>query len=357
MMTDVTWIRDLAKIFFIIAVSKNMMSSPLVSILLPVRNGGHYLQHAVESLLEQSFRDFELILVDDNSTDGAISALPFRDKRIRVFHNTGRGIVQALNTGAENAQGEFLARMDADDICLPHRLLSQLDYLEQNPHVGIAGGLVEMFSEKGDADEGYRVYEKWINALKTPEDISREIFIESPIPHPTAMFRKSVFNNCHGYRESNWAEDYDFWLRMHEKGIKMGKPDSVILKWRDHQGRLSRIDRRYAIENFLDAKAFYLSRFIGKNSQLVIWGSGETGRSLYDKLEKNDLIANAFIDIHPRRVGGTKRGKPVCPPEELEKYRSAFLLVAVGTRGARAEIRNYLETCNWQEGKEYLCVA
>ena len=121
---------------------------PLVSVVMPVQNGGKYLDQAVTSILTQTWESLELILIDDRSTDASIAALDKSDPRLSIFPCRGEGVADAFNTGLTHAQGGFIARMDADDIALPERLSCQLDYLQRHPEVDIAGSCVEIFRQR-----------------------------------------------------------------------------------------------------------------------------------------------------------------------------------------------------------------
>ena len=332
------------------------MSSPRLSVLLPTRNAGCYLQQAVDSILSQTYSDFELLVIDDGTTDDSLKQLDARDPRLRVVSSDGEGIVAALNTGARHASGEMFARMDADDIALPQRFERQLGYLDAYPEVGIVGAQVDIFHDGQPVGEGYKRYQSWINGLVNPEQIARAIFIESPIPHPTAIIRRSVFERLGGYRDSEWAEDYDLWLRAHVAGFAMGKPQEVLLRWRDGARRLSRTDTRYAIKRFIQAKAFYLASTHLEIRNAVIWGAGETGKLLHDALRKQGVFVTGFIDIDPRKIGGKKRGLLVFPHEKVSEL-NALIVVAVGARGARTQIEEALHKQNLIEGEDYIFAA
>ena len=162
--------------------------NPLVSVILPVRNGGQYLAEAVASILNQSLREIELLLVNDHSEDDAIAGLSRKDDRLRILDNPGRGVGQAFNHGLGQARGQFVARMDADDISLPARLDRQLNFLRSHPDIEICGACVEIFSQQALGGGNLR-YQEWLNSCLSARRIRRELFIESPIPNPTALFR------------------------------------------------------------------------------------------------------------------------------------------------------------------------
>jgi len=328
-----------------------------------VHNAGDYLIEAVASILNQENINLELILVDDHSTDDAIKNLPkelTQDCRLKFVSSTNHGVVAAMAAGYAEAQGEYIARMDADDISLPHRLFEQLNYLRNNPEIGIAGGQIKIISEFNIA-EGFVLYEKWLNQLSSAEDIERELFIESPIPNPTAFFRRESYELLNGYQDTEWAEDYDMWLRAHALGIKMGKPNGVLLHWREHEQRLTHNDSRYDNKLFMKAKAYYLSRsHYLKQRKAIIWGTGPIGVYLYDILVEQEIEVEAFIDVNPRRIGGLKRGLPVLHFSEINQYthdNEALIIGAVGARGARAEIRQALLNMGKEEGSDFLFAA
>ena len=328
----------------------------LVSVIMPVRDGGAFLAEAVGSIMGQSHAQFELIIVDDHSTDHAPYLLDVNDSRLRVVPSQGEGVAQAFNTGMAQARGEFIARMDADDIALPPRLEIQLQLLRDRPEVDIAGGCVEIFAAD-HLGEGNRLYQDWLNRLLEPEDIRRELFIECPLPNPTALFRRSVLEELGGYRDCTWAEDYDLFLRADALGMNMAKPEPVVLRWRDHPDRLTRTDVRNSPLEFQKAKARYLAAGRIPPENILVWGAGPGGRLMHDLLTAEGASVAGFVDVHPRRVGGEKRGLPVWPIERAADWRDGTIVVAVGSRGARPKIREFLSAHGRVEGEDYLFVA
>ena len=210
--------------------------------------------------------------------------------------------------------------------------------------------------------EGFRVYLDWLNGLVADADIRREIFVESPLPHPSVLFRKAIVEQAGGYQERGWPEDYDLWLRLCRRGARFAKVPEVLLAWREHAGRLTRIDGRYSLKNFLRTKAFYLVRgpLRGRDG-VIIWGAGMHGRRLARRLEDYAAALAAFVDIDPRKIGRQRRGRPVIAPDELrnwwERFENPVLLAAVGARGARPLIRERLAGFGLLEGRDWWAVA
>ncbi len=335
-----------------------------VSVLMPCYNAASTLDEAIESILAQSMTDFELVVVDDGSTDRTYEILQewaLRDFRIKAVRQPHSGIVQALNFGLEYCQAPYIARMDADDSSLPQRLEMQADFLDENPAIDLVSSQVCGFP-LGQVREGFRIYLEWLNSLCTDADIRREIFVESPLPHPSVMFRKQRVIEIGGYQDFSWAEDYDLWLRLYLAGAQFAKLPQVLLKWREHPARLTRMDSRYSLENFLRAKAYYLVRGpLAECDAVIIWGAGMMGRRLGRQLLRQNALVKAFVDIDPRKIGRTRLGKEVIAPIGLEncwkKYYRPVILACVGARGARQLIRQELNRMGYQEGQDWWAAA
>ena len=331
---------------------------------MPVYNAGRYLQAAVDSILHQTHPLLELIIVNDGSTDYAIERLEV-DDRVRCVDSPGNGIVPALNQGIAVSQYPYIARMDGDDIAAPSRLATQLTYLQQNPEIAIAGAKVHLFTDTGELGGGYAYYESWINQQCTPSAIQRNMFVESCIPHPTAMFHRDVIDTLGGYHDTPWPEDYDLWCRAHLHGYQFGKPDAEnLLHWRDYPERTSRAQSRYDKSQFLACKAHYLSQVLQQLGQqeCVIWGTGPTGLKLHDLLTQAGIRVRHFIDVNPKLLDREKRNKPIWvvdAPLKEHDIRSLrpFVVVAVAARGAREKIHQALADAGQIELEDYLFAA
>jgi glycosyltransferase involved in cell wall biosynthesis len=331
---------------------------------MPCYNVAATVDEAVGSVLDQSLTDFELIAVDDGSTDDTRARLERwaeRDARVIVAAQPHRGLVEALQSGVAACRAPWIARMDADDRSLPERLAKQAAYLEANPQVAVVGCLVEGFPPE-DVRQGFRAYLDWLNGLVDPQAIAREIFIESPLAHPSVVLRREWLERVGGYQDHGWPEDYDLWLRLHLAGAAFAKVPETLVLWREHPGRVTRTDRRYAVENFLRAKAHYLMEgpLRGRDS-LVVWGAGQMGRRLSKHLVRAQAPLRAFVDIDPGKIGRSRHGAPILSPAELPALWASLarpvLLAAVGSRGARGLIRAQLEAMGLVEGLDWWAAA
>jgi glycosyltransferase involved in cell wall biosynthesis len=331
---------------------------------MPCYNVAKTIDEAVQSLLQQNLHEMEIIAIDDGSTDSTLDKLHAwskQDPRLQILHRPHEGIIPSLNSGLAHCHAPLIARMDADDIAHPDRLIKQVKFLQSNLDLAVTSCLVEGYPPEA-VGRGFQIYLDWLNSLITPEEIAREIYIESPLAHPSVMFLKSWLDQVGGYQEHGWPEDYDLWLRLHLAGAKFGKVPEILLSWREHPHRLTRTDRRYSVENFLRAKAHYLCQgLIQQKDAVILWGAGQMGRRLSKHLLRGGAPLVAFIDIDPKKIGRKRRGLPIHAPADIPdlwaRFSQPILLAAVGSRGARALIRQRLSSINLEEGYDWWAVA
>ena len=211
-------------------------AEPRVSCVLPVYNGEQFVEEAVRSILDQSFTDFELVVVDDGSTDSTpqkLKTLADSDKRVRVLSQSNGGIVSALNTGLQASRGIYIARMDADDISMTDRFSFQVDYLDKNPDCVLVGGVARSIAMQDSAQRfatGGR-HERTDLSLFPPR-IAVSI-------HPLIMVRTAALRAIGGYRDTYpHAEDYDLFIRLSIHGT-IDNPPKEILFYRRHADAIS----------------------------------------------------------------------------------------------------------------------
>jgi glycosyltransferase involved in cell wall biosynthesis len=225
-----------------------MNTNPAISVLMPVYNADRYIKEAIESVLNQTFGDFELLIIDDGSTDRSLSILKryaAKDARIRLTSRPNTGYVRALNEMLAQARGEFIARMDADDVAMPDRFAHQVAFLRQHPQVVCVGGAQDWVDEAG------RLL-RHNHEVETDAEIQQRLLTGcTAINHPSAMFRRSTILQIGGYDETMCpSEDLDLWLKMGEIGELANLGETVTL-YRQHSGSVSELrqieqnDKRY----------------------------------------------------------------------------------------------------------------
>ena len=203
---------------------------PAVSVVLPVFNAERFLREAIDSVLNQRFNDFEVIAIDDGSTDGSPGILndyASRDARLRVYRQAHRALPATLNFGCALAESPYIARMDADDIASPDRFARQIEFLQKHPRVAILGTQLERIREDGSHLDG-------TNVPLEHTEIAAHIQEFCCMHHPTVMMRTEALRALGGYREAFIAaEDYDLWLRAAECFQLANLPDR-LLRYRIH---------------------------------------------------------------------------------------------------------------------------
>lgn len=335
---------------------------PLVSVVLPAHNAAATVARAVAGTRAQTLADWELLTIDDGSTDDTprvLAELADVEPRLRVLSPGRVGLVAALNVGLAAARGSFLARLDADDEVHPGRLAAQVSLLQADPNLGLASCLVTFGGDRA-RHAGYAHHVDWLNTLLTPAQIALNRFIESPLAHPSVLFRRELVERHGGYRDGDFPEDYELWLRWLAAGVRMAKVPRPLLTWHDSPDRLSRTDPRYTPEAFYRIKAPWLAREVARVSRdrpIWLWGAGKPTRQRAAHLLDHGVDFAGYLDIDPRKIGQRIQGLPVRAPSTLPPPGQAFVLSYVANRGARDPIRAELATYGYVEGQDFLCGA
>lgn len=338
-------------------------SAPMVTVIMPCYNAQNTVARAILSIQSQTFSSWELIVIDDGSTDNSadiIAKLAKNEPRIRFDRRDHEGVVGATNYGLSMARGPLLARMDADDVSRPDRLMRQVDTLTRHPELGAVSCLAYFAGNTATA-EGYAHHVRWANECLSTEQIELNRFIDLPVPHPTLMFRRNLLDSYGLYRDGDFPEDYELVLRWISHKTKIGKINEVLFDWYDPPTRLSRNDDRYDMAAFHACKAPYLAEAIVASGcadrELWIAGAGRPARKCARSLESAWKKASGFIDIDPRKIGRVIHGSPVVALDDLPSINQTVIVSYVGTRGARDVISNQLLASGRVEGVDFWIAA
>ena len=335
-----------------------------LSVLLPVRDAERTLDEALASLAAEPGDDLEILVIDDGSIDGSLRVargFAARDARVRVLERPRLGLVEALNFGAAEARGVFLARHDADDVSVPPRLRASIALLRARPDVDLVASRFEMFRDDGPAGLGMTRWAAWSNALDTDEDVRRERFVESPFAHPSVTLRASALAGLGGYREGDFPEDYELWLRLLASGRRVARLPWVGVRVRDHGARLVRNHPKYRPEAFRALRLRHLrAEFLRPGEPVLVVGGGRVAKRWLADLSAAGIGVAALLDVHPRRLGRVVGDVPVRHPREaLSDPATArwLALGAVGRPGARESVRETLVSLGRVEGRDFVLVA
>jgi glycosyltransferase involved in cell wall biosynthesis len=304
-----------------------------------VRDEAPFLDEALASVAAQTLSELEVLVVDDGSTDDSAAigeAWAARDPRFRALRQEPLGLVAALERARAAACAPVLARMDGDDVCAPERLALQLAALEAEGLDAVGCGIRYVPDEA--VRDGARAYAAWINGLVTVEAAARDVFVECPLPHPALVVRADALAAAGGYRDEGWPEDYDLVLRLWERGARFRNLDRVLLDWREHPERASRVDERYSQDAFVRCKVHFLLRTVlADGRDYEIWGAGPVGKSFARALIAAGRPPARFVDVDPRKIGTRVHGMPVAGLTDADP--AATVLGAVAGAEARERIR------------------
>lgn len=328
-----------------------------------MKNAAETLGDAVRSILSQSFSDFELLLIDDHSNDSSrelAEEFQQKDKRVRLLLSPAHGIAAALRYGFSQSRAKFIARMDADDLSDPRRFASQVSFMEQNEDIGVLATRVE-HQAGSENSKGMDEFVKWNNSLHTPSEIYRARFIESPLVHPTVMFRREVALRYGVWRSGEFPEDYELWLRWLESGVRIEKLETSLLSWRDSPLRLSRNSKSYDTDAFYQTKTPYLARYLARKlkgkKRLVVLGAGRETRRRVGYLLQRGVRIDAWVDVDPTKIGRVYSGAEVIPTSELATVSDTMVLSYLAARGQREQAVSLLNSLSYQECEDYILCA
>ncbi len=331
------------------------MQKPTVSILVPFKNTAHYLPECMDSIIGQSYSHWEVLAVDDHSSDKSrelLNRYARKDKRIRVLSNTGEGIIPALRTAYDNSTGDFISRMDSDDIMQQHRLTVMVDSLVGSGSGHLAVGQVRYFSERGISN-GYERYETWLNQLTSKGNNYNEIYKECVVPSPCWMAFREDLELCGAFEPDRYPEDYDLTFRFYERQLQIIPCNQVLHLWRDYDTRTSRTHEHYAQNYFLDIKLHYFLKLdYMENRPLVVWGAGFKGKTIAKKLLEQGVDFVWLCD-NPLKIGKKIYGKELVHFDQLKVLKNPQSIITVANESAQKEIRTFFKTMGQLPMEDY----
>ncbi|MBW6498122.1 MAG: glycosyltransferase [Bacteroidales bacterium] len=331
----------------------------LVTILLPFYKEGTELDRAIESITQQTFPHWQLLLISNNGNSTGLNIAQKwveKDPRIKMLHEPRQGIAHALNTGLQHCKSPYIARMDADDISHPERLVKQFHFLENNPSIDVVCSQTT-FQTAIPGSEGFEIFVNWQNSIITPEEHFQYRFIESPIAHPTIMFRKELAEKFGPYSTLPVPEDYELWLRWMDQNVCFYKIPEPLLTWNDHSERLTRTHENYSREAFFQVKCEYLAKWIKRNvpsgKKIVVCGSSRIGRKRAAMLQELGVEIFGFTDVKKR----PNRQVNFIRIPEITQPQPWFLINFIARRGVGQAIREHFSALGFVEGKDFILAA
>ena len=331
------------------------MNDLRVSIITPVKNGAQFLVECLDSIVNQTYQNWELLIVNDNSSDGTQSILEDytkQDNRIIVLQNKGVGIIDALQTGYAKSTGEFITRMDADDIMTPNKLELLVGKLIENGKGYLATGFVKYFSET-ELGQGYFNYQEWLNGLSQTESNFNDIYKECVIPSPCWMVTREDFEASGGFNSKLYPEDYELTFRFYKQGLKVTTVKEIIHHWRDYATRTSRTDSNYADNYFIQLKLNYFLELDYDNSrELELWGAGKKGKKVARFLIKQNIKFD-WLSNNANKIGKEVYGVILKDSNSVLEKGTPQILIAVGSMDYNLEIKKALNSKDLKPNIDY----
>jgi glycosyltransferase involved in cell wall biosynthesis len=229
--------------------------NPNISVVMSIYNAEKYLAEAIDSILNQTYFNFEFIIINDGSTDKSLKIIEKyqeKDKRIVLINRVNKGLIYSLNEGIKLAKGDYIARMDGDDISLPTRFEEQISFLDKNSDIGVCGSWIEIFAKNKKSN-----IKKF---AKNNQELKAQLLFSSPVAHPSAMIRKSILDkHSISYKKKyKNAEDYKFWLDL-SKVTKLANIQKVLLRYRYLETSITRVsNNKSGQERFIVISSIFL---------------------------------------------------------------------------------------------------
>lgn len=305
----------------------------LVSIIMTVKNEASYIGDCLESIIAQSYHNWEVLIVDDHSTDDTaniIESYVIQDDRIRKVYSNGKGIIEGLRGAYASSKGEMITRMDGDDLMRPDKIALLVDEVRRQGKGSVAVGCVEYFSDT-DLGDGFKRYAIWLNDLTKASVNYQEIYKECVIPSACWMMYRSDFEDCGGFNLNTYPEDYDLAFRMRKNKLRICGIDSKIHLWRDHPKRSSRNDINYADNKFLDLKLLhFLDQDYKSIYPTIVWGAGKKGKALAATLLKKDHNFR-WITGNPHKACKEIYGVQLEPESQLATLNKSQVIIMISS--------------------------
>ena len=308
-------------------------SRPQISIVMPVYNAGSYLAECLQSIIDQDHERWQLVAVDDQSTDDSRAILKqfaASDHRITVLHGTRKGIIPSLQLAYSHTTGDYITRMDADDIMERHKLSSLLAVLE-NSDADVAVGKVQYFSTGKELADGYTRYATWLNSLIDANNHFDHVYKECVVPSPCWLMSRSTLDEIGAFQSDRYPEDYDLVFRMYAADLVVRGVENVLHLWRDHDSRASRCDENYTDQAFLPLKLHYFTLLEPVSDyDVLLWGAGSAGKAVAKLLNQRGLKYRWVTD-NEKKIGKHIYDVQIESDSVLTDIRNHLIITAIRT--------------------------
>ncbi len=320
-------------------------TDPLVSIIMAVKDTEPYLRDCLDSIVEQSYFNWELIAVNDHSTDRSLDILndyASKDSRIRVFNSEGQKLIPALQTGVKHCRGPLINRMDSDDKMPDYKLKKLVKEWQKHGKGYVIAGGTEHFVDEGKVGDGFVRYEQWLNGVAKHGLHAEEIYQECVIPSHSWIIHKDDFDRVGAFDPMVYPEDYDLCFRFYKAGIKIIGINIVLHYWRDRSDRISRTWDCYKDNRYFELKLRYFYELDRDNKRpLVLWGAGRNGKDMAKLLKIREAHFHWVCD-NPKKIGKEIYGIVMEGYKHIPDLSNPQIMIVVSSPKSKKIIRNQL---------------
>lgn len=322
----------------------------MLSIIMPVKNTEAFLKPCLDSIVKQTLLQLELIAIDDHSTDSSreiLLAYAQEDPRVRVIDNEGLGVTEALQTGYKNSAGNYITRMDSDDINELHKYEHMLTKLKEKGPGHLALGQVKYFCETGLGD-GFQNYERWMNALISSGNCFEEVYKECVVPSPCWMLHREDFDRVGAFETAMYPEDYDLCFRMYQQHLIPIACEEVLLHWRDYPTRTTRQVAHYKGDAILALKCYHFLKIdFDATKNLVLWGAGKRGKFIAQYLVSKH-IPFEWVCNNENKIDHQIYGVRLKSEKSLSEIHNKQILVSVANAEEQSGIKELCTNNDWE---------
>ena len=333
-----------------------MSNHPLVSIIMAVKDTAPYLHDCLDSILAQSYHNWELIAVNDHSSDDSLNILKeyaSNDSRIRVFNSNKPRLIPTLQVGYARAKGSLINRMDSDDKMPDYKLeVLVKEWLKYGKGHIIAGG-TKHFVDDGEVGDGFVKYEKWLNEVARTNRHYQEIYRECVIPSHCWIIHKDDFDTAGAFDPIVYPEDYDLCFRFYRLGLKIHGLDKILHYWRDRSTRISRTWEEYEDNRYFDLKLRYFYALDpDKQRPLVVWGAGKNGKDLARLIQAYEDSFHWVCD-NERKIGKDIYGIRMEHFESIPALEKPQIIIVVASPEGKHQIAQQLAVWDKKPIEDY----
>lgn len=326
-----------------------MSNQPLVSIIMAVKDTAPYLNACLDSVLAQTYQNWELIAVNDHSTDDTpniLKAYAEKDPRIKYFDSDRPRLIPTLQVGYAQATGTLINRMDSDDKMPDYKLQVLVDEWNKYGKGTIVAGGTQHFVDEGEVGDGFIRYERWLNEVARTGSHYQEIYQECVIPSHCWIIHKEDFDAVGAFDPIVYPEDYDLCFRFYRHGLKVVGIDSILHFWRDRSNRISRTWEEYEDNRYFDLKLrFFYELDRDKSRPLVLWGAGRNGKDMARLLQAQGDEFQWVCDNH-KKIGKDIYGVKMQHFDQVQGIDNPQIMVVVTSPTGKEEVKALLTSWN-----------